>query len=317
MALSIDLKSLGPRHPRTGNDYLRIARIYDSQKQWDFSKKYLHISADVYQELDQIVFGSILNDIAVIHLACKEYNIALELFSKVLALYDKHAGDKNLGSTDTVPILRNIAECLFKQEKFEKAKLALHNALDLQRSARKLNDAALELDFHATEVSARLIDDESIADTMRRIGKTCFAANQYSESLRLYKDAMISHRTAVADSVLSGDHLTLVEKQDQLAHTLYCIAEVYHAVSEFAGALRIYEESLQLRIDSDGLRSEKKNLIHCSMCLVGMANNHMKQRDYLEAYHLYTGALSYCDQQGMSFFLPCIVRCNDTILTHY
>ena len=97
-----------------------------------------------------------------------------------------------------------------------------------------------------------------------------------------------------------GDWNNHLEGQDELAHTLYCIADVYNSVSEFDGAQRIYEESLRLGIESDENRSERKNLIHSAKCLIGIAKIHYKNDEYFESFKLFERALSYCEKHGKS-----------------
>jgi tetratricopeptide (TPR) repeat protein len=341
--LGINLASLGPKHPRTGQDLLRMARLYQqpvipgvapdvsgSRQDEDRSIQYFTQAAEIFRGVKRghKVVGSILNDVAVIYVARKDYRRALELLNDALSSYeaafDEEASESDdmsgttgtIGSIciDVVQVWRNMGECHMNLREFSKAIEAFVNALEAQREARQKHDSVSEsesddLDSAGEEKSflvhlMLMINDESIADTLRRLGKAFAAAEKYKEAMVVYREALHIHRTGVNDALSLARFRVNPEvpgKQDQLANTMFCIAEVCLAANSYADAIRIFNDSMQLRIASDAGRPENQrcNMVHCAMCLVGIANVHFKKHEYVEAHKLYNNALFFCEAQGL------------------
>jgi hypothetical protein len=82
------LKALGEAHPRVGSDLILLAKQHDTDD-IDTALYYSDLTVNVFchSALDgtQIV-ASILNDMAVLHFARNETNIAMELFHNTLDL---------------------------------------------------------------------------------------------------------------------------------------------------------------------------------------------------------------------------------------
>lgn len=338
--LDINQNSLGKKHPRTGQDLLRMARLYQqpavpgaapdvavSRQDEDRTIQYYRQAADIFRGVKngQKVVGSILNDLAVINVARRDFSKALELLQESLASYEADVDEESsetcdsdtsgsVGSIciDVVQVWRNMGECHMNLRDFKLAIESFINALDIQRDARQKHDYVSEsddLESVGEEKSfwvhlMQMINDESIADTLRRLGKAFAAAGKSQEAMVVYREAMQIHRTAVKDALTLARfriNPELPGKQDQLANTLFCIAEVCVATEDYAGASRIFNESMQLRIASDGRRLENQrcNMVHCAMCLVGIANVHSKKNEFVEAHKLYNSALFFCEAQGM------------------
>lgn len=346
--LDINQNSLGRMHPRTGQDLLRMARVYqqpaimgmspdDPKRRQDEDRAimYFEQAADVFRGVDggQKVVGSILNDLAVIYVARRDFRKSLQLLKEALENFEKEDSSSEDGDTattedssrmvggvciDVVQVWRNMGECHVNLKDFGQAIECFVTALDIQRDARKKHDTVSDFDLDSVGEEKsflfhlmQLISDESIADTLRRLGKAFHSAGKFKEALIVLREAMQIHRTAVDDAGGSGKNHDaspeLPAKLDQLANTAYCIAEVYAASEQHAAAVKIFNESMQLRIASDGHRPEKErcNMVHCAMCLVGIANVHQKQKEYIESHKLYTDALFFCEAQGKIFDWEC------------
>jgi tetratricopeptide (TPR) repeat protein len=109
------------------------------------------------------------------------------------------------------------------------------------------------------------------------------------------------------------------QAQEQLAQTLYEVAELHDSRGDYYQALRLYHESMQLRlfgVVGGGSFSSKENRstassddssqvgrvgweVHCGMCLVGMGGVHMKQNEYSDAHKVFRKALKFCKANGI------------------
>jgi tetratricopeptide (TPR) repeat protein len=314
-SLQINRSTLGLKHPRTGQSFLRLARLYQqspamNRENEDQALSFFTQAVTVFKESRNCpgMVGSILNDISVIHVTRREFERALELLKEALERYRSEAAESSdePPNIDMVQIYRNMGECNMNLKEFQKAQEDFVTALDIQREVRKIHDTAVEVGVEFVTEGRPLIQmitDESIADTLRRLGRALLASGKHKEALVMYNEALVIHRSAVqiAEKLSTGPSRALIPpKQDQLAHTLYCIAEVYDAAGEGKRALKAYKESMQLRVASDSQRPVERriNRVHCAMCLVGIANFYLKKEEYTEARKLYNTALAHCETQG-------------------
>ena len=342
--LDINMKTLGPNHPRTGHDFLRMARLYqhsgssssgsntsgiqkDEGRAIDYFRKAIAVFRGV--KCGNKVVGSVLNDLSVIYVARREFKTALDLLHESIATYEADMDDICASSFDEnscsvnsicieiVQVWRNVGECHMQLKDFQKAIEAYINALDVQREARQKHDTISEsddLDSLSEEKSylfhlMQMINDESIADTLRRLGKALAASGKLQEALVVYRESVQIYRASVKEALTFakfGPNPELPRKQDQLASTLFCIAELYNMAGNAAEAVRVFNESMQLRVSSDKNRQESQrcNMVHCAMCLVGIANVHTHKGEHMEALQLYNNALYFCEAQGMHTLVP-------------
>ena len=324
-ALTICQKALGNKHPLTGEMMLQIARIHITQQPMDEDKalRYFEEAVTVFRgsQRNPRLVASTLNEISVIRIRRREYEKSIELLMEALDICNQlmipspEPTDVDTSPpvpTDAVQIWRNLGECHACQRHYEKAADAFVRALELQREARKAHDAAKAEHAGGSPSSAGpepplppmyLADDESIADTLRRLGKSYVGFGKHNEALKVYGEALLIHRAAVikaANPQLGRPDRDLPERQDQLAHTLFCIAEVRETMGQIDDALRIYSESMQLRLFSDAHRQDKRvNLVHCAMCLRGIGNIHLLKREFDAAHKVFEDALSYCRGHGV------------------
>jgi Tfp pilus assembly protein PilF len=192
---------------------------------------------------------------------------------------------------DTVQVWRNLAECYFLRKEFESATTAFKSALEVQRDARKLYYAATK--DGSSVVMPPLVCEESIADTLKRLGKSYAAQQKYDESFHTLLEALMIFQTAY-------DKAQSPEKQDQVANIIYCIAEVKEADKNYDEAIKLYAESLQLRRCSDKQRPQgkKANSVHCAMCMAGIGSTHMAKQQYDLAFKAYNEALQCSRRQS-------------------
>jgi tetratricopeptide (TPR) repeat protein len=304
-ALSITRLSLGMQHPRTGEKYCEVARIYEKRRydpvHENLAIKNYEMAADVYRTASASPrkIGSILNDTAVIHIRRREFDAAAKLLSDALECYAAAAENEPDGEvcTDTVQIWRNLGECYASRKEYENAANAFVSALNLQRDARKIKDEGGDCP------PVEFTDDESIANTLRRLGKAYAGMRRFRHALVVLKEALVIHRIEVSNAmkVTKGRaNPDLPGKQDQLAHTRFCMAEVHEAIGNYSESVTLYGESLQLRLFSDAHKDHKKrtNMVHCAMCLAGIGSVHMKQNESEEARKVFKDALNYCEAHG-------------------
>jgi tetratricopeptide (TPR) repeat protein len=304
-ALSITRLSLGMKHPRTGEKFCEVARIYEKRRSdpvhEKFAIKNYEMAAEVYRDSSASPrkVGSILNDTAVIHIRQRELGLAVKLLNDALECYVAANENEPEGEmcTDTVQIWRNLGECYASRKEYENAANAFVSALNLQRNARKMKEKGRD------NPTVEFTDDESIANTLRRLGKAYAGMKRFRHSLVVLKEALTIHRIEVSNAmkVTQGRaNPDLPGKQDQLAHTRFCMAEVHEAIGNYSDAVTLYGESLQLRLFSDAHKDHKKrtNMVHCAMCLSGIGSVHMKQNEHEEARKVFKDALNYCEAHG-------------------
>ena len=324
-AVSIAELSLGIIHPRTGDKYREIAKMFERAKRsegdLDQAIRYYEKAIYAFENADgdhSLLIGSVLNDLGVLHIQRKQYDIAVQKLSDALAAYESLSTITNKGNgikggtyVEVYQIWRNLGECYALQKNWSSASMAFKSALGIQRDARKLSAAAAAAnasfsfndddDSTQSSVSPALISDENIADTLKRLGKSFAAQQNYNPSMNAFLEALTLLQTVY-------DKEPTQEKQDQVANILYCLAEVKKSNEKYSEALRLYEESLELRMLSDRFRPEKEktNHSHCAMCLAGIGSIRMARKEYEHAFKAYNEALICTRNQ--SRYMECSMR---------
>ena len=316
-AIKISKASLGLRHARIGQYYLRLARIHLSQGIESLALETFHSATDILRHSEKFarVLGSTFNDVAVIYMRRREYDNATVNLHEALLFYERALEEESRErdplepknncalSTDTVQVLRNLGECYMKQEEFEKARVELMKVLKLQRDARKVYDNVIDLDIGIIGVETfllTLIDDESIADTLVRLGRAEAAAGDHQKAVAVFKEAIDLFNRVGLSEVLANGPSALADKQqrsrrDQVTNTLYCIAEECSALGEYDEALRFYSESMRLRsFSSSGAQEKQSSILHCALCFVGIANAHLGKNEFVRAKKLLNETQDYC-----------------------
>lgn len=309
-ALNVNTEALGSSHPQTGNNILRIARLHDKNHEEDAALAFFNRALETLRplQLSPGLLGSIYNDVAIIHLRRANIDLAISVLQEALSLYVPdvlkpldHPPDLE-SVLEAVQIWRNLGECYHQKREFAEAATALSRALSIQRDVRRLLEADNQNQIGQVANDKRIphyATDGSIAETLRRLGKMYRGSGKLTEAKFVLREAIAIQRIAVARAVQSKGGYLLPEKQDELANTLYCLAEVCVDLNELDSATRLFTDSLQLRLFSDANKQGgRTNLIHCAMCLVGMGNIHLQKQEYKEAEKVFRDSLTYCDAHG-------------------
>jgi tetratricopeptide (TPR) repeat protein len=292
-AIVIAQNSLGSQHPLTGEVILQMARIKASQPKVDeeTALQYYEDALANFRLVNPSLVTPALNEMAVIRIRQRQYPVAIDLLNQAIDSSEPH--------DSLVQVYRNLGECYSHMRDYTKAADAFVRALDKQREGRRQCDATTD---DTGPSSMPLVDDESIADTVRRLGKAYMGCGRHSDALNMYGEALLIHRASVLKAVnpIGGKpNEGLPDRQDQLAHTLFCIAEARETIGDLSEAERVYAESMQLRLFSDAHRAEKRqNMIHCAMCLRGIGLVHMSRKEYESAQRVFDDALRYCEGHG-------------------
>jgi tetratricopeptide (TPR) repeat protein len=225
-----------------------------------------------------------------------------------------------------------LCKCHVVAKYFTAAIASFLVALEIQRkaaAARCINNKCMmectedssldDSDKSPTAVLSRTINnhkefanDESIADTLRRLGKTYLVVQRYQEahavlqeSVQLFRHALANAET-LASAGLTG--IAVSSKQDELTATLYFLAQFHEATGSYEAAIRIYNELMQLCLASDSMQrpDEKRIMVHCTMCLTGLANVCYRQENFMEAHKMYNKALFFCEAQNILFENPLV-----------
>jgi tetratricopeptide (TPR) repeat protein len=317
-AIKISKGSLGMKHPRIGQYYLRLARIHLSQEIESLALECFGNATEVLRHSRKFarVLGSTFNDVAVIYMRRREFDLAATNLHEALQYYDRALqqpceSDKRCGlSIDSLQVFRNLGECYMKKKDFAQASDAFLQVLNLQRHGRKVYESVKDLDLGIVGVEwllVPLIDDESMADTLMRLGRASAAGEKHKEALTFFREAMeVLNRIGIADE-LSARLTDLSKrergtKKDQVTNTLYCIAEESCAVGEYDEAIRAYGESMRRCSVLDVSRGQQETqsaIVHCTLCFVGIGNVHLKNQEYAAAYKLFNDTLSYCTRNGV------------------
>jgi tetratricopeptide (TPR) repeat protein len=309
-AVTIAELSLGVLHPRTGEKYRELARIYEQLHRDDGDTEiailYYEKAINTYKEScgdNSGVVGSILNDVGVLHIQREEFDDAVNKLSDALASYESSVGKSDGICADTVQVWRNLAECYVLRKEWESAAMAFTSALEVQRDAKTLHERGTSKDGTSLPVPA-LASDESIGDTLKRLAKVNTSQARYDQAVLYLTEALMIYQASfnsAQENAVGGPTLDLADKQDQVAHTLYCIAEVKETDGKHDEAATLYGEALQLRKFSDSQRPnwKKVNRVHCAMCLVGIGSVKMQMKRFSDAFKVYNEALQFCKAQNL------------------
>jgi tetratricopeptide (TPR) repeat protein len=199
------------------------------------------------------------------------------------------------------------------QKDWSTAALKFSSALSVQREARRILEATTR---DASPDIPSLIEDENIADTMKRLGKAYTALKEYDkaenillEALTIFQDACMAFKATSTQA----SPLILASKQDSIANILFCLAEVKEASQQHHEAIQLYDESLTLRLYSDEARptGEKLNNLPIAMCLAGIGNARMSRGEYCMAYRAFTEAIQSAKKDSLPGHHPIIQTLND------
>ena len=328
-AYSIMKTSLGMKHPRTGMKLLHIASVYNNAA-WRRQKMEERLAIDFYKQAIQVfrtsencpfLLGSTMNDLAVVQIGRKQFDAAVDLLQQALQAYEQGQEAYPMASSwDTAQVWLNLGECHTQKRDYEKASTAFLNALNVQRDGRKIYEHAMKQDGTTASGElvppSHLVDDRRIADTLRRLGKSYVGCAAYDKAMVFFKEACMIHKNEVKKAVqmLKGrDGNLLPSMQDELAQTIYCMAELNDLTGKMDAAARLYGEALQLRLFADAHKPARTNMVHCAMCLNGLGNLHMKKSEFDQAQGVFKEALGYCSAHGVPSEHPIVQMINQRL----
>jgi tetratricopeptide (TPR) repeat protein len=310
-ALQIHMVALGMKHPDTGKCLMNIAKMYrgsgKDRKNESLVLGYFKHTAPILYEVGGMcprARGSVLNDMAVIHMRRRDFDEAIKFLLDALRSYETDAAEResNVYSAHAMQVWRNLGECYIHQELYNSAEGAFLEALDLQRESRRIQDAAdeLKLDMIGVDRSVKnLINDTSIADTLCRIGKACAAGGEHQRALEVYSEAMTVINRDAADANRSDREL--LAQRDQLTHILFCVAEACTNVGDYDKAMRMYNLSIDIRNSCGAFKKDTRlsTKIHCLRCFLGIGDIYAKIKDFTKAKKQYREASSYLMASGV------------------
>jgi tetratricopeptide (TPR) repeat protein len=310
-AVAIMKLCLGPNHPRTALALRSLAKIHELSNR---NPEDMALAIRYYNEAitgfkaafghNHSLVGESLNNVAVIHIQRGEYSDAVEKLSDSLVAYETIADGGSSINPAAAQVWKNLGECYCRQKEWENAHFAYMSALEVHREARRGPDAdACKENLSSNERLSSSIpkgsDDASMADTLLRLGKATKETGRHDDSYRIYKEGLRIFRCLYQDSKKLHSTFSLAKSQDRLAHTMYCIAEVQEIRGNYDDAMKLYTESLNLRLNSDANRSQHRvNTLHCAMALAGIGSVHLKRRESSDACTAFTASLGYLKEHG-------------------
>lgn len=310
-SVSIMRMALGPLHPRTASTLRDLARLYESEDS-DKAIQVYEAAIEAFRGCGHhhAMVGTTLNNVAVIYIKRGEVDEAVQTLSDALAAYESGVDRGNAINPEVAQVWKNLGECYSLRDEWESALFAYTSALGVQQDARRCHDV---LDSTSVDVSLdgsiafNDADDSSYADTMLRLAKATAALGQYDEAVQSYEEALHIYRLMLHKATVEAEghpSTDVVEAQDRVAHTLYCIAETQEKNVQYDEAVALYTEAFDLRLRSDAVREDRRaNMVHCAMCLAGIGSVHMLQLEYTDACLVLKESLHFLEAHGKKFSL--------------
>jgi tetratricopeptide (TPR) repeat protein len=307
-SVSIMRLTLGHLHPRTATALRDLARMYES-KDSDRAIQVYEAAIEAFRGWGygnyHAMVGSTLNNIAVIYIQRGDLDGAVEKLSDALAAYESGVEQGNAINPEVAQVWKNLGECYSLRKEWESALFAYTSALGVQQDARRCRDV-LDSDSVDVSLDGPLVlegaDDSSFADTMLRLAKATAALGQYDEAVKIYEEALHIYRLMLHKATVEAEghpSADMVEAQDRVAHTLYCIAETQEKNVQYDEAVALYTEAFDLRLRSDAVREHRRaNMVHCAMCLAGIGSVHMHQHEYTDACLVLKESLHFLEAHG-------------------
>jgi tetratricopeptide (TPR) repeat protein len=306
--------ALGPHHPWTAAAVRELGGLYEIR---DDDPSDLDRAIDLYHEAIEAfrwsyadhhaIIGSLLNNIAVIHIHRDEFDDAVKNLSDALTAFESGIEHGDAINAQVSHVWKNLGECYSLRKEWESALFAYTSALGVQQDARRCHDV---LGSRVTDSSINFslllegADEASLADTLLRLAKATAAVGHYDEAVETYEEALHIFLSMLHEATVEGNgRITkdMSDVQERVAHTLYCIAEVQEKNLQYDEAVALYTEAFNLRLRSDAVREHNRaNLIHCAMCLAGIGSVAMRQYEYTDACLVLKESLQFLEAHGTS-----------------
>lgn len=304
--------ALGTSHPRTGLRYRQAAKMFERIGENEaramaiqYYEKAISTLRDAHGDYSDTIC-SVLNDVGVLYIQQQNYNLAVKKLSEAVDLcyINSIDGIEERRSTDLIQIWLNLAQCYTLRKEPDLVTNAARSALSIQQALRAEFDSTQKGD--TGEPMPFLISNVSVASTLKRLGKSLANQKKFDLSYGVLLEALSILQTEYStaqQAARSNPAIDLAMHQDEVAAVLYCLAEVKQSESRYAEAIRLYQESLQLRVASDRRRAatehKKSNQVHCAMCLAGVGSIQLAKCDPSEAFKTFNAAIHHVRKQGI------------------
>jgi tetratricopeptide (TPR) repeat protein len=294
--------SLGDQHPRTGLKYKNAAKMYEKfggdtnrKTAIEFYEKSIATFKKAEGESLKLLCG-LLNDVGVLYIQQKDYDMAATKLDEALEICDKSTDLKS----DAIQVWLNLAECHSWRKEIELATDATRNALHIQKKLRE----SLNKSNSFQETFPALLSSHGIALTLKRLGKCLVNEKKFDLAYGALLEALSILQTnyGIAEEVAENDpNVDLPGQQDEIASALYCLAEAKQLDKKYMEAITLYQESLQLRLNSDKIRGpgKKVNRVHCAMSLFGVGTIQLQISEPSEAFKSFNEGIHYVRKEGL------------------
>ena len=295
--------ALGDQHPRTGLKYKKAAKLYekfggDSNRKTaiEFYERAIATFRKAEGNWLKVLCG-LLNDVGVLYIQHRDYDMAATKLCEALEICNKSTELKS----DSIQVWLNLAECHSWRKELELATDATQNALRIQR---KIQESLDRSNSHPEETSPALSSSHGIALTLKRLGKCLVNQKKFDLAYGALLEALSILQTnySISQEVAENDpEVDLPGQQDEIASALYCLAEAKQLDKKCTEAIRLYRESLQLRLNSDKVRGpgKKVNRVHCAMSLYGVGTVQLQINEPSEAFKSFNEGIHYVRKEGL------------------
>jgi tetratricopeptide (TPR) repeat protein len=308
--LTLTKKSLGMKHPRTAKFLNHIARLHRDHGRDDIAMTHFEQAVSVLRQSREKprVLGTVLNDMSVLHMRKSEFDRAVEGLKEALNKFREDSEQEN-GQLciDALRAWWNLGDCYRHQSQEAQAAEAFEKALDLQRNARKIHDLLSGYDLEvlgAGKPLLRLIDDESIANTLVRLGKATAASGQHPKALDAFQDALdVSGHCPIPDdeACIVASSANVRAAEGVMASIHFCMAESYCAIGNHEEAICSYNMSIQVYRSSSAHKQDRQAVSeHCGKCYLRIGDVYLSKKAQVQAYRFYQKALECCKEDGVA-----------------
>ena len=299
--------ALGVLHPRTAEKYRDLARVYDALPESSSNAEnaiiYYEKAIETYLESDgdhAKVIGSTLNDVAVLHTRQGNFSVSIKKLKSSLESYASVKGENDGVLTDTVQVWKNLGECYFLRTEYERSITSFRTALEIQCAGRKAHDTEKRLSGLKKPMPP-LVEDETIAHTLKRLGMTYAAFGRYEKATSTLEEALSICNALHANSKRQRPE-DIITKQDEVAQIKFCLAEANVEAEEYDRAAVYFAESFRLRLLGIKQRKDTEDrtpfLVQCAKSLAGLGSVRMRQHDFGEAHKVFDEALQFAKEES-------------------
>lgn len=305
-AISILSLSLGPYHPKTGMGFKHLGSLYDSRRKhhsdMDKALHYYNGAVVAFREAygnNNALVGSTLNNIAVIYIKQKKYELAVETLSDALASYENVAINNNGVHPNTAQIWRNLGQVYSRRGEWESAILAYASSLEVQRANRRGGGKGAKPCSQDA-----FLNDQNLADTLKKLGRAMSAVGRHEDAIEIYGEALQVHQVAVTTIKQRHkdghvNHADLLAAQEDVARTMQCMGEVQESCGNLDEAMLIYVSTLMLRRQNTSLQGDHSvDGVETAISMTGIGSVHLRKGEFEDASTVLEEALRIFNSNG-------------------